>query len=57
MKKVLSCLASKTGLLLRPKTSFLEPVSDLGDPCCSDGGSPARMAGAAVPSGLGLIIR
>ncbi len=31
MKKVLSYLDPKTGLLMRPKTSFSEPVADLGD--------------------------
>ncbi len=32
-KKVLSCLDPETGLLKRPKTSFSEPVADLGDQC------------------------
>jgi hypothetical protein len=31
MTKVLSYLDPKTGLLMRPKTSFCEPVADLGD--------------------------
>ena len=30
-KKILSYLDPKTGLLVRPKTSFSEPVADLGD--------------------------
>jgi hypothetical protein len=31
LRKVLSYLDPKTGLLMRPKTSFSEPVADLGD--------------------------
>ncbi len=30
-KRLLSCLDPKTGLLVRPKTSFCEPVADIGD--------------------------